>query len=231
MTLVITGARKGIGRYLAEYYTAAGHMVFGCSRMESDYHAPNYEHFIADVTDEKAVARFASSIRKSQKSIDVLINNAGAASMNHFLLTPGSTAKNLMELNYIGAFNCSRAFINLLRKSEQPRIVNFTSVAVPLSLAGEIAYVASKGALEAFTKVLARDLANFRITVNAIGPTPIETDLIKNVPEEKLEELIKQQIVKRTGRFSDVSNLLDFFISPNSDFITGQIVYLGGVLA
>jgi 3-oxoacyl-[acyl-carrier protein] reductase len=229
MIIVITGSRKGIGRYLAEYYISKGHTVIGCSRGESDFKAGRYYHIKADVTDEKSVGEFVKDVRKNFTVIDVLINNAGAASMNHFMLTPATTAKNIMELNYLGVYYCVRSFINLLKKSENPRIVNFSTVAVPLALAGEIAYVASKSAIEGFTKVLAKELAQFKITVNALGPAPVNTDLTAHVPQEKLDSLLNQQAIHRMGTFSDISNVIDFFCSPLSDFITGQIIYLGGV--
>jgi 3-oxoacyl-[acyl-carrier protein] reductase len=229
MVIVITGSRKGIGRYLAEYYLKKGAIVVGCSREQSDLSMKNYYHFQSDVSDEKSVNELCKNIRQHFKVIDVLINNAGAASMNHFMLTPASTAKRLMELNYLGVYHCTRAFINLLKKSANPRIINFSTVAVPLALAGEIAYVASKSAIEAFTRVLAKELAQFKITVNAVGPTPVDTDLIAHIPHEKLQSLMAQQAITRMGKFSDISNVIDFFISPASDFITGQIIYLGGV--
>ena len=229
MIIVVTGARKGIGRYLSEYYLEKGYIVIGCSRKDTDLKSDNYHHYQVDVTNEKDVNEFANFVRKKFSKIDALINNAGAASMNHFLLTPASTAQRLIELNYIGAYHCVRAFINLLKKSDNPRIVNFSTIAVPLALSGEIAYVASKSAVEAFTKVLAKEISQFSITVNAIGPTPVETDLIKNVPSQKMKDLISQQAINRMGKFSDVSNVIDFFISPASDFITGQIIYLGGI--
>jgi len=182
------------------------------------------------VTDETQVKKFSSEVRKNTDCIDAVINNAGRASMNHFLLTPGETADKVMKLNYMGAYYCSRAFINLLKKSDHARIVNFSTVAVPLSLEGEIAYVASKAALEAFSKVLAKELAQFKITVNCIGPTPVKTDLIVKVPQDKLDGLLSMQAIKRFGEFIDVTNVIDFYLKPESDFITGQIIYLGGVI-
>jgi 3-oxoacyl-[acyl-carrier protein] reductase len=229
MVIVITGTRKGIGRYLAEYYLGKGNTVIGCSRKESDLKMENYHHFQVDITVEKEVNNFYACVRKKFKIIDVLINNAGAASMNHFLLTPATIAKDLMGLNYLGVYHCVRIFINLLKKSETPRIINFTTVAVPLVLSGEIAYVVSKSAVEAFTKVLAKELAQFKITVNAIGPTPVSTDLTAHVPKEKLDALMSQQAIKRMGTFTDISNVIDFYLAPASNFITGQIMYLGGI--
>ena len=103
------------------------------------------------------------------------------------------------------------------------------SIATPLKLEGEAVYAASKAAVISFTQVVAKELASFGITVNAIGPTPIDTDLIKSVPEEKLDQLINLQAIKRRGTFNDVTNLIDFLIRPESDFITGQVIFLGGV--
>ena len=109
------------------------------------------------------------------------------------------------------------------------RIVNFATVAAPLRLEGEAVYAASKAAVANLTEVLARELAPFGITVNAVGPTPIKTDLIKGVPEEKMTALINRQAIPRYGTLEDVVNIVDFFIRPESDFVTGQIVYMGGV--
>jgi 3-oxoacyl-[acyl-carrier protein] reductase len=228
MVIVITGTRKGIGRYLAEYYLGKGHTVIGCSRGESDLKAEKYRHFSADVSDEKSVNEFAKSVRKEFPAVDVLINNAGWASMNHFMLTPVEVAKRLMEINYLGAYQCIRAFVNLLKKTGHPRIVNFSSLGVPLVIAGELPYIASKSAVEYLTKGLAKELSQFNITVNAVGPTPIDTDLISHVPKAKIDALLEQQAIHRMGTPSDVANVIDFFINPASDYITGQIIYLGG---
>ena len=114
-----------------------------------------------------------------------------------------------------------------MRKSDNPRIINFSSVAVPLSLEGEAAYASSKAAVECLTKILSKELAP--ITVNAIAPCPVKTDLIANVPEDKLQKLIDKQAIRRYGTMEDISNVIDFFIKPESDFITGQIIYLGGI--
>lgn len=229
MILAITGTHKGIGKHLAEYYLSLGHTVAGCSRHESSITHELYTHCIADVQSDSQVSDFAGIIRKKLGHADALINNTGTASMNHFMMTPMNTAVNIMDVNYFGSLRCIREFVGLLRKSEHPRIVNFSSVAVPLSLEGELAYSSSKVAVENMTRVLARELADFGITVNAVGPNPIATDLIRNVSERKIQSLLNRQAVHRAGRFEDVINVIDFYLRPESDMITGQVIYLGGI--
>jgi 3-oxoacyl-[acyl-carrier protein] reductase len=137
--------------------------------------------------------------------------------------------RNIFETNFIGTFLCSREAAKLMKRQGAGRIVNFTTVATPLKLEGEAIYASSKAAIISFTQIIARELAAFGITVNAIGPTPVQTDLIKSVPAEKIDQLLARQAIKRFGEFSDIANVIDFFIRPQSDFITGQVLFLGGV--
>lgn len=228
--IIITGCSKGIGKFLTHEYQKQGFRIFGISRSTPDYTLENFHHYSCDVGDESSVTETFRKIRNdAPEGIDILINNAGVASMNHTLLTPGSTVTKLFNTNVFGTFYFSREAAKLMKKRGRGRIVNFSTVAVPLHLEGEAVYAASKSAVEMLTLVMAKELSSFSITVNAIGPTPIETDLIRNVPKNKLDELLNSQSIKRFGNFSDVKNVIDFYISEQSDFITGQIMYLGGV--
>lgn len=228
--IIITGTRKGIGRYLAEQYLAEGDKVYGCSRRNTDLEHPNYSHTNLDVSNEAEVMAFVRNVYKENKHIDVLINNAGCAAMNHFLLTPYSTAQRVFNTNFMGTFLMCREVAKYMVKAKTGRIVNYSTVAVALNLHGELVYSASKAAVEQLTRVLADEIGESGITVNAVGPTPIDTDLIKNVPEEKLQDLLSHQCIKRFGKFEDVKNVIDFFLRPESDFITAQTIYLGGVV-
>lgn len=227
--ILITGTRKGIGRHLAEQYLAAGERVVGCSRDACDLNHENYRHHCLDVCDEAAVKQLFNATRKEFGGLDVLINNAGIASMNHAMLTPASTVERVLNTNVVGTFLFCREAAKLMQRKKLGRIVNFVTVAVPLKLDGEAIYAASKAAVASLTEVLAREFAPFGITVNAVGPTPVKTDLIRNVPEDKIDALLKRQAIARFGEFRDVENVINFFISPASDFVTGQIIYLGGV--
>jgi len=227
--ILITGTRKGIGRYLSEYYLERGFVVIGCSRGESDLKHSRYEHFCVDVADERAVIEMIASIRNRHERIDYLLNNAGIASMNHSLLTPLSVVEQIFRTNVFGTFLFCREVGKVMAKNKAGRIVNFATVATPLKLDGESAYAASKAAIVSLTQVLAREFSAFNITVNALGPTPVYTDLIRNVPKEKMERLLQMQTIPRFGTFEDISNVLDFFLQDGSHFITGQVIYLGGV--
>jgi 3-oxoacyl-[acyl-carrier protein] reductase len=226
---LITGTRKGIGRHLAEHYVGLGHQVVGCSRGESDWRADGYTHVVADVADEPAVKRLFADVRKKHGRLDHLINNAGVAAMNHSLLTPLSTVQAVLATNVVGTFLFCREAARLMKTAGRGRIVNLTTVAVPLKLEGEAIYVASKAAVLSLTEVLARELAPFGITVNAVGPVPIETDLIRGVPKDKIERLVARQALPRLGTVEDVANVIDFYLSERSGFVTGQSLFLGGV--
>lgn len=227
--ILITGARKGIGRALVEYYLEQGNSVIGCSRKKSDLRNEHYVHYCLDVADEAAVQQMFAEISARPGRLDVLVNNAGIASMNHTLLTSATKAREIIDTNFMGTFLMCRGAARLMKKNQFGRIVNLASVATPLKLEGEAVYAASKAAVISFTQVIAREFASLGITVNAIGPTPIETDLIKSVPKDKLDHLISLQAIKRPGTFADVANVVDFLIRPESDFVTGQVIFLGGV--
>lgn len=227
--LVITGTRKGIGRYLVDYYLGKGWHVVGCSRGDMEGALHNYRHFSLDISDETAVRGMFSAVRKDYGRLDALINNAGVASMNHTLLTPMSSVDQILKTNVVGTFLSCREAAKLMQTLGYGRIVNFATVATPLKLEGEALYASSKAAIVSLTEILARELAEFGITVNAVGPTPVKTDLIRSVPAEKMKSLIDRQAIKRFGEFSDITNVIDFFLQPGSDFITGQTIYLGGV--
>ena len=229
LVFLITGARKGIGEHLVQHYLAQGYQVIGCSRQQATFASESYRHYCLDVSAETEVRQMFAEISNQYGRLDVLINNAGVASMNHTLLTPTETARAIWETNFLGTFLMCREAARLMRKHNFGRIVNFATIATPLKLEGEAVYAASKAAVINFTQIIAREFADFGITANVVAPTPTKTDLIRSIPQEKLDQLVNRQAIKRLGEFRDVANVIDFFIRPESDFITGQVLFLGGV--
>ena len=227
--VVITGTSRGIGLGLAGHFLEQGDVVCGCSRQPATIQHKNYRHFLLDVADEKAVVGMIRAVVAEQGRVDVMLNNAGIAAMNHALLTPDSVARSIFATNFHGTFLFCREAAKAMIRTKAGRIVNFATVATPLRLEGEAIYAASKAAVECFTQVLARELGQTGITVNAVGPTPVPTDLIKSVPQAKMDALLARQAIRRFGTIKDVINVVDFFLSPDSEFVTGQVIYLGGV--
>jgi 3-oxoacyl-[acyl-carrier protein] reductase len=227
--IVITGTRKGIGKYLSEYYLQKSAVVIGCSRKDSSIRQNNYIHYKVDVSDEIGVVNMIKDVVKRFKRVDILINNAGIAAMNHIMLTPMDVATDIMKTNLLGTFIFIREVSKVMARQKWGRIVNISTIAVPLSLEGESIYVASKAAVENITKIASREFAPFNITVNTIGIAPLMTDLIKTVPKEKIDKIISMMGIKRLAKYSDVSNVIDFYTKEESDYISGQNIYLGGI--
>lgn len=226
---LVTGTRKGIGRILAQHLLGNGFQVAGASRGETSLDHPGYRHFQLDVGTEAGVIAMVGSVVRELGPISVLVNNAGSASMNHVLTTPGSSFGRIFGTNAAGTFLFTREAAKSMVRMKFGRIINFTTVAAPLRLEGEALYASSKAAVEMMTRVTAKELGPFGITVNAIGPAPVKTDLIKHVPEARLQKILEQQAIPRFGEPEDILNLVDFLIRPASGFITGQVIYLGGI--
>jgi 3-oxoacyl-[acyl-carrier protein] reductase len=227
--VVVTGTSRGVGASLVAHYLALGDLVAGCARGEAPVAHERYLHTSTDVSDEAGVRRMFSAVRTRWGRVDVLINNAAIARMNPMALTPFAAAAHVTSTNFLGTFLCTHAATRLLRRSEAGRIVNLSTVAVPLRLEGESIYAASKSAVETFTRIVARELGPWGITCNAVGPSPLRTRLTEAVPAEAMDRLLARQSISRWADPEDVINVIDFFLRPESSMVTGQVVYLGGV--
>jgi 3-oxoacyl-[acyl-carrier protein] reductase len=224
-TALITGTSQGLGRALAERLLADGWTVHGFARGTQTLTHADFQAHSVDVTDEAAVRSAVAAIAEGGR-IDLLVNNAGAASMNALLLTPGETAERLMRVNYLGAFHCLQAVGKVMVRQRAGRIVNVTTVAVPLSLEGEAAYVASKAAVEALTKVAAKELASSGVIVSAVGFGPIDTALTRAVPKPALAK-INAAIGRPEG--TTMEQAVEFLLAHVRSAQGGSVEYLGKI--
>jgi 3-oxoacyl-[acyl-carrier protein] reductase len=223
---LVTGTSEGLGRALAEKLLAGGWVVHGFARGTQTLEHERFSAHVVDVTDENMVRAAVATIAEAGR-IDLLVNNAGTASLNALLLTPGSVADKLMRVNYLGAFHCLQAVGKVMVRQRAGLVVNLTTVAVPLSLEGEAAYVASKAAVEALTKVAAKELVSQGVRVIALGFGPIDTRLTRAVPAFAIAE-INHAIGRPQG--TTMAQAVDFILSRilDADLKTGGVEYLAG---
>jgi len=228
LTALITGTSQGLGLALAERLLADGWTVHGFARGAQTLAHERFTAHAVDITDESAV-RAAVAAFAAAGRIDLLINNAGAAALNAFLLTPGSVAEHLMRVNYLGTFHCLQAVGKVMVRQRGGLVINLTTVAVPLSLEGEAAYVASKAAVEALTKVAAKELAPQGVRVVAFGLGPVDTRLTRAVPKAALAK-INDAIGRPQG--TTMAQAVDFIVSRISapDLKSGRVEYFGQLL-
>lgn len=222
---IISGASKGIGQYLSIKLLEEKFKVVNISRSKSkNENVIDYEF---DLLKTNKISDLVKDITRTHGSPQLLINNAGIASMNHTLLMKDNKIADIVNLNLTAPLILSKEVSKTMIR-EGGKILNISSVAVPLLLQGEAVYASSKSGLEIFTKILSKELAEVKIEVACLGLTPIFTDLIKNVPKEKIDNIINQQPIKKTYTEIDVWEFLNNFINDKKQKFNGTINYLGG---
>lgn len=224
--IILTGGSSGIGENIKEYLRNKGEKVITLSRREI---SNDKDHMSCDITDYKSLKDVYKKISKSKNKVSSIINCAGIASMNLALTTPPQITEKIIRTNLIGTIFTNQIFSPLLIKNRSGRIINFSTIAVSLSLKGESVYVASKAGVESFSRVLAKELSHFNITVNCIAPGPIRTNLLSGITENQISNITKNQIIQKEMKTSDILNLITILLSDNSKNITGQVLHLGGV--
>lgn len=227
--VVVTGARKGLGRMLAEHFLGEGAKVIGLSRGESSIAHPNYDHRTVDVGDDLAVRAVFTAVQRSHGRVDIVINNAAVLTSIHAMLMPAQRAEEMVRTNFLGVFYVSREAAKPMRKAKFGRIINIGSMASTLEPVGDSVYAATKAAAMTLTAVLAKELASYGITVNTLAVTALETDMLDQLPREKVDAVVAGLAIPRFATPDDIFNVVDFFASPRSSYITAQTIFLGGV--
>lgn len=228
--VAITGARKGLGRAIALHFLAHGARVLGLGRGPGSIEHPAYRHYLCDVRDAQAVrATFQEVGRAEAGGLHVLINNSAVLTSQHSMLLPATSAEDMLRTNLLGPFLVSREAAKLMKRAPGGRIVNIGSMAASLEPIGDSIYAACKAGLETLSNVLAKELASFGITSNTVAVTAIETDMLAQLPRDKIDAIIARLPVPRYAVEDDVLNVVDFFVSARSSYVTAQTIYLGGL--
>jgi 3-oxoacyl-[acyl-carrier protein] reductase len=235
---IVTGAGRGIGKAIAERFAAEGAKVAVISRTEANAasaaqainatHADAAKSYAVDVADHAAMVELGKKIIAEFGGADILVNNAGVTRDGLALRMSDEDWDTVLDTNLKGAFNAVKAFQRTLLKSKCGRIINVSSVIGLIGNAGQCNYAASKAGLLGFTKSLAREFAGRAVTVNAIAPGFIITDMTNELNDQQKEGILKSIPLGSFGEAVDIANAAAFLASDEARYITGQTITVDG---
>ena len=237
---VVTGGSKGIGRAIIMALAEPGlTVVFNHYDPPDDKAADEtiqmardkgceIEGVRLDVSDYQAVHEFIKGVVERHDRVDILVNNAGITRDNLLSRLKEVDWDAVLAVNLKSVFNCTQAVARYMMKQRYGRVVSIASVVGAMGNAGQANYAASKAGIMGFTKSVARELASRNVTVNAIAPGFIETEMTAQLPEKAKEAFLAQIPLGRAGQPEDVAQLVKFLVSEEGSYITGQVIHLNG---
>jgi 3-oxoacyl-[acyl-carrier protein] reductase len=232
---LVTGASRGIGKAIAERLAADGATVIGTATTDqgaetiSEYlEAAGGKGMRLDVTDDASVAAVIKQIGGDFGAVSILVNNAGITKDNLLMMMKQDQWDDVINTNLTAVYRLSKAVLRSMMKARQGRIINIASVVGATGNPGQTNYSATKAGLLGFTKSLAREIGSRSITVNAVAPGFIDTDMTRKLEAEQRDALIAQIPLNKLGEPSDVANAVAFLASPEAAYITGETLHVNG---
>ena len=234
---LVTGCGRGIGRAIALHLAEAGAGIVindidaeAAERLAAEISGPGRQVLVCcgSVGERAAVDEMFSRIAAEFKRLDILVNNAGITRDNFLLKMSDEEWEQVLRVNLTGAFSCTRAAAALMQEGDGGRIISLTSVTAQTGNIGQVNYAAAKAGLIGMTKTLARELARYRITVNAVAPGFIDTPMTAAVPEEVKRKMISGIPLGRIGKPEEIAELVKFLAGDGAAYITGQVIACNG---
>ena len=231
---LVTGASRGIGQAISERLVKQGFYVIGTATSEAGAQAISErlgsagEGRVLNVTDPTMVSDLAKSLAESEQSPLVLVNNAGITKDTLMLRMKPEDWQSVIDTNLTSIFTVVSAFIKPMTKARTGRIINISSVVGSMGNAGQVNYAAAKAGLEGMTRAMAREFGSRAITVNAVAPGFIETDMTHVLPEAQKEALLSQVPLGRLGSAEEVAGTVAFLASEEASYVTGTTLHVNG---
>ena len=238
---VITGASRGIGKCIAKKFAKEGaNVVINYRNNEEEVLKVKKELedlgsqvlvVKADVSELEQAENLIKEAKKEFGRVDILVNNAGITKDNLIIRMKEEDFDSVIKTNLKGAFNCLKAVTPIMLKQKYGKIVNMASVVGVVGNPGQVNYCASKAGLIGMTKSLAKEIGSRNITVNAIAPGFIDTDMTKILSDDQKKKILSQIPLNKFGNVEDIANVALFLGSENSNYITGQVIHVDGGMA
>ena len=232
-TALVTGASRGIGKAIAEKLKADNYKVLGTATSDSGVDTLNsngIEGHLLDLNSKDSIENFWSKLESDNKTISVLVNNAGITRDNIILRMSDEEWSDIMNVHLYGTFQLSKRALKMMLKNKWGRIINISSASASIGNRGQSNYAAAKAGVEAFTKSLAKEVGKRDITINAVAPGFISTDMTENNKGVNADYLVKEIPLGRFGKPEEVASLISFMCSDCASYITGQTIHINGGL-
>ena len=233
-TVLVTGASRGIGQAIASEMVSAGYRVLGTATSEagrqqvSDQLGDNGRGYTLRLSDDQSVSQCLSALKADKETPLVLINNAGITKDNLMMRMKFEEWHDVLATNLTGVFQLSQGLLRGMMKAKFGRIINISSVVGSMGNPGQSNYAASKAGVEGLTRSLAAEVASRNITVNAVAPGFIATDMTDTLTEAQQAQMLERIPAGRLGRSSEVASLVRFLASENASYITGETIQING---